>query len=333
MHDVISLFTGIGGMDMGFGGRVVVHKESIATTSLIERRHDIEDFVELKPTNYRIVLQNDIMEGAKEVCQFNKTDHNYIVKSIRDVLDDASFEFPRADVVIGGFPCQTFSIAGKREGFNSDRGTLYKCFVEVVDRVKPKVFVAENVRGLLTIPGAIDQVVSDFKELGYDVQYELIDCTEFGIPQTRKRVIIMGARNDVKLPEHWNIIDTNKTMCAVKHYFKHLAEPHEIDDTAHKSYSLAKKLLKGQGQNQINEEGFAPTMRAEHHGNIEFRHTDRRLSVREAGLIQTFPPDFIFNKKKNLRAYKYIGNAVPPLLAYLIAHKVSHILQFFRPLE
>jgi len=103
-------------------------------------------------------------------------------------------------------------------------------------------------------------------------------------------------------------------------------------------YSKAKKLIKGQGQIEIKMDSFAPTMRAEHHGNIEFRrHTnskinkeeshlpERRLTVREAGLIQTFPPDYVFNIKKNMKSYKYIGNAVPPLLGYLIADKVYEL--------
>ena len=110
------------------------------------------------------------------------------------------------------------------------------------------------------------------------------------------------------------------------------------NDISQMVYSKAKKLEKGQGQKEINLELFAPTMRAEHHGNIEFRRykdskinknetnmDERRLTVREAGLIQTFPPDYVFSKKKNMTAYKYIGNAVPPLLGYLIADKVNEL--------
>ena len=106
-------------------------------------------------------------------------------------------------------------------------------------------------------------------------------------------------------------------------------------------YSKAKKLEKGQGQIEVNLSSFAPTMRAEHHGNIEFRRyknskvnkmesnlSERRLTVREAGLIQTFPPDYVFSKKKNMIAYKYIGNAVPPLLGYLIADKIQELCKY-----
>ena len=253
--------------------------------------------------------------------------------------------------------CNDFSHSGKRKGFESDkghdlkekvdtnkensRGTLYKSFVEVVNRVKPKVFVAENVYGLLTMKNEpIKQIMTDFSELGYDVNYQVIYCPEFGIPQTRKRVIIMGISKErnVDINEGWNIITKNKTECNVGKYFEHLIEPDVTDDISQMVYSKAKKLEKGQGQTEVNLGSFAPTMRAEHHGNIEFRRhenskinvnektmVERRLTVREAGLIQTFPPEYVFSKKKNMVAYKYIGNAVPPLLGYLIADKVNEL--------
>ena len=253
--------------------------------------------------------------------------------------------------------CQDFSHAGKRNGFNSNighnlkdmvdtekensRGTLYKSFVEVVKRVKPKIFIAENVYGLLTMKNEpIKQIMKDFSDVGYDVNYQVIYCPEFGIPQTRKRVIIMGISKDRKLDinSEWNIITKNKITCNIGKYFEHLTEPDMTHDISQEVFSRAKKLEKGQGQTEVNMNAPAPTMRAEHHGNIEFRRfknsvvnkmesdmPERRLTVREAGLIQTFPPDYVFSEKKNMTAYKYIGNAVPPLLGYIIADKVYEL--------
>lgn len=361
---VISLFTGIGGMDMGFEGDVIVHKDSIVNTEFIRERHEIDGFVELHNHGFDIVFQNDILKGAKEVYGFNKTciHGRYNTESIYDLLKD-DFNFHEAEVVIGGFPCQDFSHCGKRGGFTSNkshdlksivnesndnsRGTLYKCFVKVVKRVKPKVFVAENVYGLLTMESnPIEHIIEDFSDCGYDVQYQVVYCHDFGIPQTRKRVIIMGIlrnRNSiVSLPNDWNVITKNKTECIIGKYFRHLQEPDETNDIAQELYSKAKKLSKGQGQIEFDLNSFAPTMRAEHHGNIEFRRhensklnteerhlSERRLTVREAGLIQTFPPNYIFMKKKTMIAYKYIGNAVPPLLGYLIADKVKELLNAY----
>ena len=163
---VISLFTGIGGMDMGFEDEVIVHKDSIINKEFIDKPYNIKDFVVLKKNNFECVFQNDILEGAKEVFGFNKDNSKYNTTSIYTLISE-NFLFPEADIVIGGFPCQDFSHAGKRKGFKSNkghdlkekvdiekensRGTLYKSFVELVKRVKPKIFVAENVYGLITM--------------------------------------------------------------------------------------------------------------------------------------------------------------------------------------
>ena len=335
--------------------------------------------------NFQIVFQNDILKGARDVCSFNHSVDNYHIESIYDLLNN-NFAFPSADVIIGGFPCQDFSHCGKRQGFQTDkshnlkdpvdtaaqqqrpaadseqstqpagnsRGTLYRSFVEVVKRVRPKIFVAENVYGLLTMPrgdalSPIQQIVDDFSELGYDVRWQLVDCTKFGIPQTRKRVIIIGISKDrtgpnasEPLKRGWELLTRNKTQCVVGKYFEHLEEPSVTQDISQMMFSKAARLAKGQGQKEINLNEPAPTMRAEHHGNIEFRrHHDskinksekdlpeRRLTVREAGLIQTFPPSYIFTKKKVMTSYKYIGNAVPPLLGYLVANKVTELLNLY----
>ena len=158
VYTTLSLFTGIGGMDMGFGGNVIVHKDSIANKEFIEKESITHNFVELRKTNFSIVFQNDILKGAKEVSELNGYSHNYIIKSINDLLHE-NYNFPDADVVLGGFPCTDFSHCGKRKGFksekshnmkdvlvheNENRGTLYKSFVEVVQRTQPKMFVARK---------------------------------------------------------------------------------------------------------------------------------------------------------------------------------------------
>jgi DNA (cytosine-5)-methyltransferase 1 len=339
--NVISLFSGMGGMDVGFSEQVIVHSESILSNEFIDSAYTIDGFVNLKRLPFKIVFQNDILPAAKKVAELNKWNHNYTLKDIRDCITD-NYEFPSADVITGGFPCQDFSHAGKRKGFNADRGTLYQSYVEVVKRVKPIIFVAENVNGLLTMAGnPIQKIMDDFAAVGYEVKYQLIKCEDFGIPQTRHRVIIMGIRLDCryKLKDDWNIITENKKNCAIKNYFMHLEEPDKSTDMAQQAYSKAAKLDKGQGQTEIKIDGFCPTMRAEHHGNIEFRRInggknneghlpERRLSVREAALIQTFPPNCILTEgKPSSMAYKPIGNAVPPLLGYIIARKVQQILQ------
>jgi len=144
----------------------------------------------------------------------------------------------------------------------------------------------------------------------------------------------MGVLSSSKLSDDWKVITENKCECNIGKYFEHLSEPVQTKDKSQAMYSKSKRRFGCQGQTKVNLNSFAPTMRAEHHGNIEFRRfadndeglPERRLTVREAGLIQTFPPDFIFTVKGTMTSYKYIGNAVPPLLAYLIARKVKSVL-------
>jgi DNA (cytosine-5)-methyltransferase 1 len=376
LYTVISLFSGMGGMDTGFAEQVIVHKNSVQDDYVASAYEPAKDFVNLRRLPFTTVFQNDILPQAQRIAELNNWHHNYHLKDIRELLASAAppvvaapppvvaapppvvaapppvaaaakqtpFTFPHADVITGGFPCQDFSHAGKRQGFDGDRGTLYQSFVELVRRVKPIVFVAENVNGLLTMPGEpIKKIIADFSAVGYEVKYQLIKCEEYGIPQTRWRVIIMGVRMDKKpAADDWNIIKENKRHCHIGHYFQHLQEPSDTADPAQQVYSKAAKLAKGQGQKEVGMAEFAPTMRAEHHGNIEFRRVasdsknneaglpERRLTVREAALIQTFPPHCILTEpagKATSMAYKPIGNAVPPLLGYIIARKVLQILE------
>jgi DNA (cytosine-5)-methyltransferase 1 len=321
---VLSLFSGMGGMDIGFSEEICVHRASVPVW-WTSRPADIHGFVHLRPLPFETVFQNDILKEAQQIADLNGWSKNYVRRDIWELLAE-NYAFPQADVVTGGFPCQDFSHAGKRQGFNSERGTLYKAFVEVVKRVVPKVFVAENVEGLLTTPGAIETILYDFTAAGYDVKHTLIKCENYGIPQTRHRVIIIGVRKDLKLD--WTLeLENGNRQVSLRPYFEHLVEPEHSADPAQQRYSKAAKLEKGQGQKAVDLDQPGPTMRAEHHGNIEYRRHgegERRLTVREAALIQTFPPDC--HLTAGLTAYKPIGNAVPPLLGYLVARLVRHLL-------
>ncbi len=325
---MLSLFTGIGGMDVGFAEECIVHQDSVPEEWTVGPA-STPGFVRLRRLPFEAVFQNDILPEAKRLAELNHWSHNYVLKDIRTLIEE-NYAFPAADVVIGGFPCQDFSHAGKRLGFDSLRGTLYQAFVEVVRRVRPKVFVAENVNGLLTMKtNPINTIVSDFTAVGYTVRHRLVKCEEHGIPQTRWRVIILGTRND--LPSEWDLDIGNERATPLSSYFAHLEEPSNATDPAQKVYSKAARLEKGQGQKAVDMLGPGPTMRAEHHGNIEFRRhgeNERRLTVREAALIQTFPPDCVLTEQRlSMVGYKPIGNAVPPLLGYLVARKVQALLE------
>lgn len=161
---VISLFSGAGGMDLGF-----------------------------KKAGFDIIWANDFFKEATETYKLNIGNH--IVYG--DITKIPSEHIPdEPDVIIGGFPCQGFSIANKKRSMTDERNSLYKEMLRVIKDKQPKFFVAENVKGILSLEkGQVFQmIISDFEKLGYKVDYKLLNAAEYGVPQKRERVIIIGNR-------------------------------------------------------------------------------------------------------------------------------------------
>lgn len=315
-HRLVSLFAGCGGLDLGFtGGFEVLGKK-------------------YSKRNFELLWANDFEKNA--CLTFSKYFKKDIVcADIVEVLNgnhQELFSSPlpkNADVVIGGFPCQDFSLAGKRRGFNSKRGNLYQSMVEVVKRLEPAVFIAENVKGLLSMNngGAIETIKKDFAALGYNVEYKLFHVADYGVPQNRERVIIVGTSKKKNLPPFVfpKPTHTKDNWVSVGEAIADLENIKENEFPNH-SWSKAKMFVGTQGNSIINKEKIGPTMRAEHHGNIEWHwNKKRRLSAREAARIQTFPDDFIFYPSTS-SAYKQIGNAVPPAFGWHIAKAVEDYL-------
>jgi DNA (cytosine-5)-methyltransferase 1 len=177
---VISLFAGAGGMDHGF-----------------------------KQAVYKIIWANEIDEIFAQTYRNNIGDH-VVVKDIKKISNKV---IPKnADVVIGGFPCQGFSIANNnriRKGMKDERNHLYKEMLRVIRHVKPKIFVAENVKGILNIGGGKamkDIIMPDFRKLGYIVDYKLLNAADYGVPQQRERVFIIGVSEDIR-PKYKSLSD------------------------------------------------------------------------------------------------------------------------------
>lgn len=365
-------------MDLGFEGGFPVFAKSVTNPEWIDL--DIgQDQVLLKPTMFETVFACDIRPSAKIVWENHfKRPQTFHLESIVDLVrkhQAGLFKFPDdISVVTGGFPCQDFSLAGKRRGFDShkshtnvvdsnipsieSRGMLYYWMREVINIVKPKVFVAENVKGLVSLGDVKDIIADDFRAIGYHVlDPQVLHAGEFGVPQSRERVIFIGIRQDLivdqaassnlnlyPIPTH----NLKSQIVTSKDVLGDLPDPENSSDLSHQAYSKAKWMGKHcQGQIEVKWEGLAPTIRSEHHGNIEFRRLsqdhggklssefnkpERRLSVRECARIQTFPDtfDFVVNapsgKVSGSEAYKLVGNAVPPLLAYHIAKQIEKFL-------
>lgn len=405
---LLSLFSGCGGLDLGFEGDFATLTDSVNMHVnphwTVEKIDD--NWVKLGKTIFHTVFANDIRADGKSAWTnyFSKKGilpNTYYLKSIVDLVklhkETQTQIFPKqVDIVIGGFPCQDFSIAGKRMGLDSDkshygkkksidnpsvenRGQLYMWLREVISIVQPKMFIAENVKGLVNLENVQQIIENDFSTVcdsGYlIVSAVILHAANYGVPQSRERIIFYGFKKSELNPEalaqlakknmsseyspypkktHFypsaNINEQGlKPFVTVQKAFLGLLEPDTTTDVAQKSYSKAKFMGKHcQGQTEVNLQNIAPTIRSEHHGNIEYRRLseehggkhlaelknglkERRLTVRECARIQTFPDDYEFiipsiagNKSVSTSdAYKLIGNAVPPLLGYHIAKRLE----------
>ncbi len=402
----LSLFSGCGGMDLGFEGDFDVITEAINPKIHGDWLSYVQgDTVRLPATRFLTVFANDIVPESRRAWEgyFSKRrniDCVYKLGSIVDFVRKAQENptvkgvFPKGiDLVTGGFPCNDFSLAGRRLGFSShkthlgtsrlneptieSRGQLYIWMKEVIGLTRPKVFVAENVKGLVSLGDAKKVIERDFQGVdgGYlVVPARILKAVEYGVPQTRERIFFIGFRKDTLTKEALKALTSAKippeydpypvqthapmeTECLLKYTsagqaLRGLPEPEESNELSQRFYSKAKYMGKHcQGQREIALELPGPTIRAEHHGNIEYRRLskenggliqeeiekrlpERRLTVRECARLQTFPDDYEFVVKhegerkfyiNTTMAYKMIGNAVPPLLAYHLAKRLEEI--------
>lgn len=294
---VVSMFSGCGGMDLGFMGGFKSGGQ----------------FYDCLP--FDIVWANDLNPFAGKTYEHN-LGHSIKVGSVWDHLDTLP---ANCDLLIGGFPCQDISINGKRAGVDGERSGLYRAMVEAVKRTRPQMFLAENVRGLLYKYNAdsLQRVVNDFEALGYSVSYKLYNAADYGVPQSRERVIIVGIRDsEVKfVPPEPKL--SRKDWISSKVAIGDL-EPHEQSVEFSHIWSVAKKSS-DQGSRHLVADKTAHTVRAECHGNNQFHYVlPRRISMREAARFQSFPDSFMFLAKLR-ETERMIGNAVAPVFAWHVA--------------
>lgn len=303
-HTVVSLFSGCGGLDLGFKGGF----------SFLGREYPSHPF--------DIIWANDFNKAACETYRAN-VDKRIVMGPIEDVFDTMPIS---ADVVIGGFPCQDISINGKMAGVDGKRSGLYIWMVKAVERIRPKIFIAENVKALLMKrhESSLERVINDFSEIGYNISYHLYNAADYGVPQIRERVIIVGIRKDIDAVFVPPIPTTADCRITAKEALSDLEEKPEDASISH-IWSLAKPSS-GQGLRFLTADAPATTMRSECHGNLQFHYSlPRRISMREAARIQSFPDDFTFEAKLR-ETERMIGNAVAPVFAWHIANSVLDVL-------
>lgn len=300
---VVSLFSGCGGMDLGFIGGFDFLGRHFGKTGL------------------DIIWANDISPAACATYRQNLGEH--ITEG--DINDTIRGLPEYADLVIGGFPCQDISINGKMLGVSGKRSGLYTALVAAVKKVRPKVFVAENVGGLLLKKHgpSLAKILSDFNSVGYNVSCRLYRAIDYGVPQTRERVFIVGTQKE--LPEFTPPKPTCQNPVTAKEAIADL-EGREMDKGFSHIWSLA-NVSGEQGNRRLIADRPGYTIRAECHGNIQFHYSlPRRISMREAARIQSFPDTFLFPCKLR-ETERQIGNAVPPVLAWHVAKAVKSVLR------
>lgn len=321
---VVSLFAGCGGLDLGF-----------------------------EKAGFEVVWANEYDPTIHQTYRLN---HSKTELNTSDIRSLSSEDVPDCDGIIGGPPCQSWSLGGKGLGIEDERGKLVYDYIRIVKGKKPKFFIMENVPGMVTSKHiqAFNEFLDLFRDAGYIIKYELIDAADFKIPQDRQRVIIVGIRNDLNVEylfpmklEH-KPITLSEAIGDLKvppvPYYNEDVAPLKSSIPNHDYYIgpfdkkfMARNRVRGWDelsftiQAQAKNEPLhpqAPKMVYVSDDERKFvvgkETLYRRLSVRECARIQTFPDNFKFVYNKVQDGYKMVGNAVPPRLAYYLALSIKN---------
>lgn len=344
--NLLSLFSGCGGLDLGFelAGLKAVMGEKVMEEAFRDKsvfQKNINNNV------FNTIFVNDIFTEARETYAGNAGKYIYMDKSdIRKIK-----QFPKADIVLGGFPCPGFSEAGPRL-LDDKRNFLYLHFIRCLMQSKPKLFVAENVKGMTTLgKGEVfKQIVEDFAAAGYTIYHKLLSSEEYGVPQIRKRVILVGVRNDIDFEYQYpepaygdekkglkKIVDLRTAIGDLEdnpgEYFTGSYSSMFMSRNRKKSWSEPSFTIQASGRQAPIHPGGEPMVKV---GKDKYIFTggeenNRRLSVKEIARIQTFPDWYEFsrgtsNRNENAKldlVYKQIGNAVPVRLALAVAEPIA----------
>lgn len=320
---IVSFFAGAGGLDLGF-----------------ER------------AGFNIIWAN---EYDKEIWETYEKNHKYTQLDRRSIENIKEDEVPECDGIIGGPPCQSWSEAGALRGIDDKRGQLFFDFIRILEAKQPKFFLAENVSGML-LPrhkDALTNIKEMFKNAGYELSFELLNASDFNVPQDRKRVFFIGIRKDLgfkfefpttkfpKITLKEAIRDLQKSVIPSKTNNKANGDSCMVPNHEYMTGNFSTIFMSRNRVRNWNEQSFtiqaggrhapihpqAPKMQFMEKNKRIFvpgkEHLYRRLSVRECARIQTFPDNFIFYYDNIAAGYKMIGNAVPVNLAKFLAENIK----------
>ena len=305
IYSVVSLFAGAGGLDYGF------------------ERH-----------GFKTIWANDINPDA---CETHRSWSDATVVN-GDIAKINFKTIPNSDIITGGFPCQGFSLAGPRK-LDDKRNSLYKHFVRLVENKKPYIFIAENVKGILTLgEGAIlEAIIEDFSTRGYFVFPKLLNAADYSVPQDRWRVIMVGIRKDLEIKD-FTFPESHEKKITLGEALKDIPEPkpRDICKSSFSSRYMSRNRKRGWNDvsytipamsKQVTLHPSSPDMIKLGEDRWVFGEGNtRRFSWQEAAAVQTFPEDFNFVGDITSK-YKQIGNAVPVKLAEAIALSIRNVLE------
>jgi DNA (cytosine-5)-methyltransferase 1 len=326
---IVSFFSGAGGLDLGFTN-----------------------------AGFDVIWANEYDKKIWKTFEFN---HPNTILDKRSIVDIPSDEVPDCDGIIGGPPCQSWSEAGAKRGINDKRGQLFFEFIRILADKKPKFFLAENVSGML-LPAhkmALENIKKMFTEIGYNLSFKLINVSDYGIPQDRKRVFFIGYRKDLKLNYHFPEPTTPNEKITLKETINDLTnnaipsqkgnysngkdckcENHEYMTGGFSSIFMSRNRVRAWNEVSFTIQAGgrhapihpqAPKMKLVDKNIRKFEEGKenlyRRLSIRECARIQTFPDKYIFFYENLVDGYKMVGNAVPVEMAKVLATKILNDLK------
>ena len=315
MFNVVSLFSGCGGCDLGITGGFEFNN----------RRY--------KKLPFKLIYASDIDQKALNTHLLNFSTPQVVCG---DICTISSADIPSHDILIGGFPCQSFSTVNPTKDPFDDRANLYKQMVRIAQDKQPKAFIAENVKGLLTLHGGsiFKRVCEAFEKAGYTLSYKLVNAANYGVPQKRERVIIVGVRKDLGFSYSFPEEPTTNSWVPLS-----VAVP-DLAGVDKKYYFSAKAVLGMKNAKNNMKRGLAQNLSepsltvTSHLAKVSLNSRDpvllvdpenevyRRFTPREAARIQSFPDSFIFAGSE-ADAYRQIGNAVPPVLFWHLSNALA----------
>lgn len=317
-NSLISLFSGAGGLDMGF------HK-----------------------AGFKTIWANDY---DKHIVPSYKNHFPKVAFDDRSITVVDNYDIPKAEGIIGGPPCQSWSEAGAKRGVDDPRGKLFFEYIRILEHVQPKFFVAENVSGILHSRNkeAFKNIVTLFEKSGYDVFWKQLNASDYNVPQDRKRVFVVGFRKDLKI--NFKFPSPQKSKKTLKDAIYDLKDiplgrssiisNHEITDTGYSSMFMSRNRVRAWDEQSYTVVAMdrqtplhpqAPKMLTTSEKDKRIfvpgmEHKYRRFSIRECARIQTFPDNYKFIYSHPRNGYKMVGNAVPVNLASAIAKQIKYYL-------